>query len=207
MNDLIWMSIMILLLGSYYLFGTLDPISNQAHFINEIKEGIDEVKRSTDQYVDSLEKYCKLKSLDSSCSWPWPWPCVSSLSEQQKDRMYQLREYLGLDVSLDANVATSIVRETSEEVVEILSLQLSELEKVLNDINLEEMKKLQKEKSKKELLKEHHEHIKLQIKNKSTELQARGGTLYQMVCDFLLSILMKLINKIIHQFLSELLHI
>ena len=201
---------MILLFGSYYLFGISDPISdpisNQIHLINKIKEGIDEVKRSTDQYVDSLKEYCELKAIDDS----W----FSSLSEQQKNRMYQLREYLGFDVSFDVNAATNIVRKTSEEVVKILSLQLSELENVLYDMNLEEMKKLQKEINKKDLPKEHiHESIKSQITrnmnerirsqktSKSTELQARGGILYQMLCGLL--VLMELAAKM---FLSDLLN-
>ena len=196
MKDLIWMSIMILLLGSYYLFGTLDPISNQAHFINEIKETIDEVKRSTDQYVDSLKEYCELKALVGWFS--------SSLSEQQKDRMHQLREYLGFDVNLGVNVATSIVRNVSEKVMKTLSLQLSEQIKVLNDISLLEMKKLQ-DKEELLMLKERmHEEIKSQITSISTELQASGGTLYQIFYRYLLAILKKLAEKMMGRILSEL---
>ena len=190
------MSIMILLLGSYYLFGTLDPISNQAHFINEIKETIDEVKRSTDQYVDSLKEYCELKALVGWFS--------SSLSEQQKDRMHQLREYLGFDVNLGVNVATSIVRNVSEKVMKTLSLQLSEQIKVLNDISLLEMKKLQ-DKEELLMLKERmHEEIKSQITSISTELQASGGTLYQIFYRYLLPILKKLAEKMMGRILSEL---
>ena len=210
-DNLKWIcAVPILLVGIYYMYGISDlrVISNQINLINAMKEGIDQAKKSTDQYVVNFEEYCELKVIDDS----W----FSSLSEQQKDHMHKLRDHLGLNTDIkipDVKTATSIVREASKQTIEILSIQLTMLEDALCDMNMEEMKKLQYAINKEQLSvfsEVHMEHIKSQIISKSTELQAQGGVVKQiflMFIDFLNMVLSKVVMpltaKVIYKVLSE----
>ena len=204
-----WICIPILLVGIYYMYGISDErvITNQVHLINAMKEGIDQAKKSTDQYVVKFEKYCELKAIDDS----W----FSSLSAQQKDHMHQLRHYLGLNIDIkvpDVKAATTIVREVSKQLIVILSSQLTMLENALYDMNIEEMKKLQKAINKEQISlfsEVQMESIKSQIMSKSTELQARGGLVHQIFSvfyDFLVMVLSKIVMPLTVEVIYKVLH-
>ena len=133
-----WISvgmIPMLLFGMYRLYDKRMVITKQANLISSFRKNMHEAQRSADQYVASIEKYCELKAIDDS--WFY------SLNSREKHQMYQLRDFLGMDDISDVNMATAIVRQVSEQVLKIMSKQLTELEDALRKEDIEEMRQLQ----------------------------------------------------------------
>ena len=187
-----------LLLGMYRFCDKQMVISNQVHLINTFRHDIYKAQRSADQYVASIEKYCELKAIDDS--WFY------SLNSQQRAQMYRLRNHLGLDDIPDVNMATDIVRQVSEEMLEIMSGQLEELEDALGEMDLQKMRELQGLMSEKNFFKTQMEQIKSDIiLSASHELQARGGVLYQIFSGFF-KFLMTIITNIAVPMAAKLLH-
>ena len=178
-----------LLFGIYRLCDKQMVINNQIHLINTFQHDIYKAQRSTDRYVASIEKYCELKAIDDS----W----FNSLNSQQRDHMHRLRDYLGLDEIPDVTTATAIVRQVSEQTLQIMSSQLEVLEDALGEMDIEKMRQLQEVMSKVEFstfLKMQMEHTKSVIISTSRELQARGGLnqIFSVFYDFLMAIVSKI---------------
>ena len=177
----------ILLFGIYRLYDRQMIIRNQVQLINTFKYEIFEVQRSMNQYVASIEKYCELKAIDDS--WFY------SLTNQERHHMYQLRDYLGLDEIPDVNVATTIVKQISEQTLKILSSQLAILEEALGKLDIEKMRQLQQitketEHSVAAFSKKQMDHIRSEIISSSRELQARG--IWSVCFDYVIKLLEKI---------------
>ena len=187
-----WISvgmIPMLLFGMYRLYDKRMVITKQANLISSFRKNMHEIQRSADQYVASIEKYCELKAIDDS--WFY------SLNSREKHQMYQLRDFLGMDDIPDVNMATAIVRQVSEQVLKIMSKQLTELEDALRKEDIEEMRQLQDVISKIEFsyfLKRQMEHVKSEIISSSRAIQRRGALyqLFSVFYDFLVSVVSKL---------------
>lgn len=197
-----WISIgmtPMLLFGMYRWYDKQMVITNQIHLISTFRHEINEAQRSTNQYVANIEKYCELKAIDDS--WFY------SLSKQQKDHMHQLRDYLGFSEIPNVNLATAIVRQVSEQTLNILSLQLEMLEDALGKMDIEKMRELQEVMNKLQLStfsKIQMERIKSEIISTSRELQAKGvlSQIFSVFYDFLMTIVsdiaMPLATKLLH---------
>ena len=179
----------ILFFGVYRLCDKQMIINNHVHLINTFRRDMYIAQWSADRYVVSIEEYCELKAIDNS--WFY------SLNRQQKDHMHRLRDYLGLDEIPDVKIATAIVRQVSEQMLKVMSLQLTVLEDALGEMDIEKMRQLQEVMSKVEFStfsKMQMEYVKSEIISTSRELQARGA-LYQIFSvfyDFLMAIVSKI---------------
>lgn len=156
-------------------------INRQRHLVSRLREVMHEIQRSADQYVASITEYCYLKEIDNS--W-FDW-----LSRQQEARMYQLENYLGLDECPDVNLAVNVVKQTSDKALRALSFKLGELEDALDEMDINKMKKLQKEMNTMELstfLNRQTDFMKSQLVSTSRALQvkSRGGALWQIAALF-----------------------
>ena len=144
-------------------------ITDQVNLINRLRPELYEVQRITDQYVANIEKYCELKATDDS--WFY------SLSEYERDYMYRLKHYLGVNEYVDKKFVLAIVRRESERVLKELSSVIEKLEDDLSRMNMQEMKQSQEDmKDVSTFLKVKMEHtIKSGIESSSRELQRVGG--------------------------------
>ena len=144
-------------------------IQKQMDLINAFTQIMHELQRLMDQYVAGIREYSYLKDIDNS----W----LSSLSRQERARMYQLENFLGTDEVIDVHVAIPIVRQRFEHTERFFSTQLSELEDALDKMDIEKMKQLQKSISKKHLsnhLREATGQIKSEMLSTSRALQKPG---------------------------------
>ena len=159
-----------------------EVISNQVNLITTFRQGIYEVQRSMDQYIATIEKYRELKAADNS--WFY------SLTIEQKNYMYRLRNYLDLGENVNLKAATVIVRRYSEQTQRILTVQLIELENALSKMNISEMEQLQVDMNEmhlSNLLETHMTRAKSNILSMSRELQVRGAfnQIFSLLYDFL----------------------
>ena len=183
-----WVSvgmIPVLLFGMYCFYDKEMVITKQTNLISNFRNGMHEAQRSADQYVASIEKYCELKAIDDSLFY--------SLNSREKHQMYQLRDYLGMDDIPDVNMATAIVRQVSNQVLEAMSKQLAKLEVALCKGDIEEMRQLQ-DVTKTEFFYFIKRQMKSEIISSSREIQ-RGGKLYQLFSIFY-DILVSCISKL-----------
>ena len=153
--------------------------SNQMKLIDKFRLAKYETQRSTDQYIANIREYFYLKEIDNS--W-FLW-----LNPQQKFRMYQLEDDLGLG-EIDENIVVNIVKQVSEQTIKKLSTQLEILEDALDEMDINKMKKLQKELNEVHLstfIDTQTDNMKEKIISTSRELQVRsGGTLWQIASLF-----------------------
>ena len=172
-------------------------ISNQAHLIKRFRYEMYEAEKSMDQYIANLEKYHELEA--TSISW------FSSLSREDEEYMYRLRDYLELERVSEVNLkaATVIVRQGTEQTLKILSSVLEHLEVALNEIDIDEMKRLQtvlNEMEHSAVLNSQMKYVKSRIIN---ELQARGvfywisSAFYNLIMATLSKMDMELVAKIL----------
>jgi len=173
---------LVLLFGICCLADKEKIITKQLKLIKTFKDEIHKVQRFTVQYVAYIEEYCELKAIDDS----WFYLLTSS----QKNYMNKLSNRLGLDEipDVNVNVATAIVRQTSERILQMFSIEVQVLEDALFDMDIEKMKKLQEISMDQEELssfsRTQMEQMKLEIISTSHEILARG-ILYKIASLFL----------------------
>ena len=97
-------------------------ISNQVYLINGLRQGLFEVQRSADQYVADIEKCCELKATDDS--WFY------SLSKSERDHMYRLKHYLGVNEHVDKRFAVATVGQESEGALNIINSAIKNLKMI-----------------------------------------------------------------------------
>ena len=149
-------------------------INKQMHIIEMIRQGINEAHRLRDHHIARLREYSFLK--EKSDDW-FDW-----LTTEQNARMNQLEnDYVDFGETLNVNVAMDIVKRDSEKMVTFFSSQLEVLEDALDEMDIEKMKKCQKEMKKQHVhipsfFQMQTEHIKSNIRSSSNAraLQTRG---------------------------------
>ena len=152
-------------------------IQKQTDLINAFTQIMHEIQRSTDQYVAGIREYSHLKDIDNS----W----LSSLSMEERDRMYRLEGLLGTDEVIDVRMAIAMVRQNFKHTERFFSSQLEELEDALDRMDIDKMKQLQKKINKKHL-KAHLQGATEQAKfgvSTSRALQ-KPGVLFQIASGF-----------------------
>ena len=178
-------------------------ISKQLELINRLKLIKCETQRSIDDYIAKLEKYFELKAIDDS----W----TTSLSEDQRNVMHELRNSLGLDEDMeipDVKDVTAIVQQASEEILMVVSSLIETLQDALEEMDIEKMRQLQKEINIKQLssfLKMQFKQIKLKILSSSDKVQRRG-ILYQIsvvFCDYVIPVLSNIAVSVVTKILSD----
>ena len=144
-------------------------IQKQTDLINMFNQIMHEIQRLTDQYVAGIREYSHLKDIDNSY--------FGSLSGEERARMYHLENLLGTDDVIDVRVAITIVKQRFERVERLFASQLAELEDALDQMDIDEMKQLQKNINKKHLsaqLQEETWQIKMEMGSTSRALQKPG---------------------------------
>ena len=178
-------------------------ICKQLDLIHRLKLIKCEAQISTDHYIAKIEKYCALKAIDDS----W----TTSLSEEQRNDMHELRKSLGLDEDMEIpNVkdVTTIVQKTSEEMLTLVSSLIKTLQDALEEMDMEKMRQLQKEINIKQLsffLEMRFKQIKLKIVNSSDKVQGRGILYHISVafCDYFIPVLSNIVVSVVTKILRD----
>ena len=125
-----------LLVGGYYCFkGDMMVITNQVDLIIATKSVKGKVDRTVQDYIESIEYLSELFSKESS----W----TSSLDEDQKVDMLELKEYLRIQEASDVNTVLNKIRKIYLPLNNTLSRSLKRLEDTLYTMDIEAMRKLQ----------------------------------------------------------------
>ena len=178
-------------------------IQNQTILMQTLQLMKCEVSKLTDQYVSNITEYCELKDIDDSY--------MKTLTVHQRNRMYLLKEYLGLGENYEIpNVkeAINIVKEVSKQVSENLQSELIKLDNALgeNEPDIKKMKQLQNDlniTTHYTFFKEQFESIVSRIimsPSHGHELQA-GGVLHQITKVFgshVMPVILKIAASVVH---------